>query len=86
MAFASVLPMAQDLNGVTQVADVQQAVGCSDEVWQAFAHQAGDPGNNVRLLAALPAQVVLQGCFHAVLPNGDGMTAPVATTSCGRRD
>ena len=50
-----------------------------DDVWGAIIHQAGDPGPHIRVVAALPPQVVVQSSVSATLPNGDNLTAVQAT-------
>ena len=75
---ASALPSATELHGVTTV-DVLQVLHLSDPVWQAFTAQVGDPGLHVRILAALPRAVVIQGCVQGTLPTGEMLTAKQAT-------
>ena len=76
---ASALPSATELHGVTTVDDVLQVLHLSDPVWQAFTAQVGDPGLHVRILAALPRAVVIQGCVQGTLPTGEMLTAMQAT-------
>ena len=76
---ASALPSFSDLQGVATVADVLQTLHLAEPLWQAFIHQVGDPGPHIRILAALPRTVVIQGCVQATLTSGDMLTAVQAT-------
>ena len=55
--------------------DVLQVLHVADPLWQAFTAQVGDPGQHIRILAALPRAVVIQG----TLPTGEMMSAVQAT-------
>ena len=44
-------------------------------VWTAFTQRCGDPGNDLRMLGALPPQVIVAACQAAQLPTGDPLTA-----------
>ena len=44
-------------------------------VWAAFTSRAGDPGNDLRLLASLPPPAVAAACEVASLPDGRPLTA-----------
>ena len=76
---ASALPSSSDLQGVVSIDDVLQTLHVADPVWQAFLHQVGDPGPHIRILAALPKGVVVQGCVQATLATGDMLSAMQAT-------
>ena len=76
---ASALLSAPDLQSVSTIDDVLQALHLADPLWQAFVHQVGDPGPHIRILAALPRTVVIQGCVQATLASGDMLSAIQAT-------
>ena len=76
---ASALPGATDLQGVATLDDLRGFLHVGDDVWGAIIHQAGDPGAHIRVVAALPPQVVVQSSVSATLPNGDNLTAVQAT-------
>ena len=70
--------ISNELQGVTTVDDVLQVLDVDDPLWQGFTAQVGDPGHHVRILAALPRAVVIQGCVQGTLPTGE-KTAMQAT-------
>ena len=72
---ACALLSASDLTGVTSLDDLLTALAVSDAVWSAFIQQVGDPGSHVRILAALPSSVVVQGCVQGTLQSGDRLSA-----------
>ena len=76
---ASALPSATELDGLQSVDDLLQLLVVPDPIWQVFVGQVGDPGRDVRVLAALPRTVVIQGCVQGTLPTGEMMTAIQAT-------
>ena len=76
---ASALPSATGLQALRTVDDLRGFLHVGDDLWAAIVHQVGDPGPHVRLIAALPAQVVVQSSMSAVLPTGDNLTAIQAT-------
>ena len=51
----------------------------SDEVWQSFVQAAGDPGDDYRLLAAIPPRIMAATTEQAQLPSGDGLSVIQAT-------
>ena len=46
-----------------------------DGLWNAFLEQVGDPGHHVRLVAALPKTVIVQGAAQASTAAGNGFSA-----------
>lgn len=68
-----------ELQGVTQIVDILGHFQIQQPVWDAFTEQIGNPGNDVRLLAALPAAAVVQGVQNATVNGGNPMTAIQAT-------
>ena len=50
-------------------------------VWRAFETQVGSPGNDYRLLAALPKVALVAACGQAMTP--DGALTPVQATQVG---
>jgi hypothetical protein len=53
-----------------------------EAVWQAFEAQVGSPGNDYRLLAALPKVALVSACGSAVTPEG-GLTPVQAILKWG---
>ena len=76
---ASSLLGARDLQQVHNVTELLGVLQCDDALWQAFIGQVGGPGNNIRVLAALPQHMVTAGAMNGVLPSGDGLTPMQAT-------
>ena len=72
---ASALPSATDLAGITTLRELLDFSGMPDGLWNAFIQQVGDPGDNVRLLAALPRAVIVQGAVQASSPGGLAFSA-----------
>ena len=66
----------------TRVTELLTAMNVPDPVWYAFTSQAGDPGDDIRLLAALPRVALTSGCNVAVLPDGSTFT-PMQATQLG---
>ena len=61
------------LLGLTFLCAVPQAL------WRSFTEQAGDPGDDLKLLAALPPTVVAAALAQAQLPDGSPLTAVQAS-------
>ena len=76
---ASSLPGFDELQHVRGVTDLLGVLRLGDNVWQAFVHAAGDPGDNLRVLAALPPGALRQACLTAILDSGDAFTPMQAT-------
>ena len=67
-AAMSLFPSWAICSTMTQISDLVTALNVPDPNWDAFTHQAGDPGEDVRLLAALPSSSLdewLQSRYHA---------------------
>ena len=79
---ASMLLRRDDLLGVRTVPDLLQELLLPDPVWGAFVGQVGDPGNNLRVVAALPAHIVTAAALQAVLPSGEAIS-PVQAAHLG---
>ena len=54
---------------------IHQFYSMDPTVWAAFTSRAGDPGNDLRLLASLPPPAVAAACEVASLPDGRPLTA-----------
>ena len=66
----------------TTVNSVLQDVGISDEAWNAWLASIGPLGNDLRVLAALPAVAVVSAVGQALKPDGSGLN-PVEATQVG---
>ena len=64
-----------DLSGFGQLSACRAHFAVPDAVWNAFVTTAGDPGEDIRLLAALPPAVMARSAETATLASGDGLTA-----------
>eukprot|EP00435_Cladocopium_sp_Y103_P017963 s5122_g4.t1 len=73
------LPSASDLVGASTITGLRAFLQVGDELWAAFIDQVGDPGDHIRVLAALPSSALVQGCVGAQLPTGDNFSAVQAT-------
>ena len=71
-----------DLSTIRSVSDLLTHFNVDRTVWHAFADQVGDPGEDVRLVAALPRTGLIAGCHHTVLPGGQAIT-PIQATQIG---
>eukprot|EP00438_Fugacium_kawagutii_P032789 Skav211926 [mRNA] locus=scaffold1086:167314:168771:+ [translate_table: standard] len=63
------LPGAAALNGVADLGALRTLLHVTDEVWQAFVNQVGDPAH-IGHLAALPSWVVAAACGNGVFADG----------------
>ena len=63
------------------MSELRAAMGVPDPLWQAWITQVGDPGEDIRLLAALPRVAVQSGCSFAQL-HGTTLN-PVQATQVG---
>ena len=77
-----VLVSQTDAGAIMTVPDLLNALVVPDEVWAAFVHVAGDPGKDIRLVAAMPHWVIPQIVGSAVLPSGDRLT-PIQAAQVG---
>lgn len=64
------------------VQELRNTMNLPDELWQAWVAQVGTPGDDIRLLAALPRVAVQSGCSFAQLPDGSSFT-PMQATQVG---
>ena len=71
---ASVLPSAAELRDVRTVEHLT-GLALPNPLWESFVRQVGDPGGNLRLLAALPRSVVVQASVQASSETGEGFSA-----------
>ena len=55
--------------------DIKTYYQLPQEVWNAFVEMAGDPGDDLKLLAALPPEVVAASLSRAKLGDGEYLTA-----------
>ena len=55
--------------------DLKAHYKLEEDVWGAFTDCAGDPGQDIRLLAVLPAAVLTASLQRAQLPDGTRLTA-----------
>ena len=62
---ASALPAELELAGVSTVRELLDFLEVPDGLWTAFVQQVGDPGHDIRLIAALPKSVIIQGAVQA---------------------
>ena len=68
-------PTAATALGMQSVDDLLQHFGVTSELWAAFTQETGSPGNDLRLLAALPGSVVAAALSQAMLPSDVPLTA-----------
>jgi len=64
---ASALPAESELQGVTTLRELLDYLAVPDGLWGSVLEQVGDPGHQVRLIAALPKTVIVQGAVQAVV-------------------
>ena len=64
------------------VSDVLTNVGLNDEAWEGWLRHIGPLGNDLRILASLPAVAVVAAVGQAVKANGDALN-PVEATQVG---
>ena len=55
--------------------DVKGYYNLAAPIWTAFCEQIGNPGQDMKLLGALPAQVIGAALEQALLPDGTSLTA-----------
>ena len=72
---ASALPADSELQGMTTLQELLDYLAVPDGLWAAFLQQVGDPGHSVRLVAALPKPVIVQGAVQASTANGSGFSS-----------
>ena len=72
-----VLPAEDEVRAVATVADAIRLLRVPATVWEAFLEQVGNPGQELRVVAALPAHIVVQGIGQAQVA-GVGLSATEA--------
>ena len=77
-----VLLSLSDAQEIHIIPDLLRHLNVQDELWDAFLAAAGDPGNDVRLLAAMPYWTIPQIVGTALLPNGSRLT-PIQAAQVG---
>ena len=82
---ASALPALSDLQGLATVDDLRGFLYVDDNLWNSILHQIGNPGPHIRVVAALPPQVLVQSCVSATLANGDNLIAIQAAHASARK-
>jgi hypothetical protein len=60
-----VLPSVDEVQDVSTVSDVTRLLRVPATIWEAFLEQVGNPGQDLRVVAALPAHIVVQGIGQA---------------------
>eukprot|EP00435_Cladocopium_sp_Y103_P013191 s2919_g3.t1 len=63
-----------DLSPYSSLAACRQFFGVSAELWNSFIQAAGDPGDDFRLLAAIPSNAIAATVEATVLPDGQSIT------------
>ena len=69
-----VLPSVDEVQGVNTVTDVTRLLRVPATIWESFLEQVGNPGQELRVVAALPAHIVVQGIGQAQVA-GVGLSA-----------
>ena len=67
--------------GYASISELRAALGVPDDSWQCWLDQVGDPGEDIRLLAALPRVAIQSGCSFAQLAGSP--LSPVQATQVG---
>ena len=70
----SLLPSEDEVRDLGNIAEAARLLRLPPTLWEAFCEQVGNPGTDLRVLAALPAHVVVQGIGQAQLA-GNGLSA-----------
>lgn len=72
-----VLPGEDEVRAVSNVAEAVRLLRVPATIWEAFLEQVGNPGQELRVLAALPAHIVVQAIGQAQAA-GVGLSATEA--------
>ena len=73
-------PSQAAARAMTTVTQLREHYRLADGLWEAFVARAGDPGDDIRLLAAMPPRAIAVACEAAeILPAGEPLTAMQAT-------
>ena len=78
----SLFGACSDLGNFRVIADLLAHFNLHRDVWQAFADQIGDPGDDVRLVASLPRSGLVAGCHNSILVGGQQLS-PIQATQIG---
>ena len=60
-AAMAVLPAEGDVLGLSTIQDVVRLLRVPPTLWDAFTEQVGNPGQDLRVLAASPAHIIVHG-------------------------
>ena len=71
-----------EASGIGTIPDLLTSLAVPDHVWQAFINVAGDPGNDVRLIAAMPPWTIPQIVNSSTLADGERLT-PIQAAQVG---
>ena len=77
-----VLLSREDVQGVHSVPDLLTQLRVPDNLWDGFVATAGDPGNDLRLVAAMPAWTIPQIVSSTTLTTGERLT-PIQAAQVG---
>ena len=69
------LPSAVAARAMVNVQDILDHFAVPTELWQAFEREAGSPGDDIRLLAALPGSAIAASLTQATLPGNVPLSA-----------
>ena len=75
----ALFPAWADLGTFMDIPAIQAHYHIDDDVWRAVVAQLGDPGNDVRFLAATPHTALVYAASQAVLSDGSSLSAIQAT-------
>ena len=70
----SILPAGEEVRALQDIAGAARLLRLPPTLWDAFTEQVGNPGQDLRVLAALPAHVVVHAIGQAQLA-GHGLSA-----------
>ena len=68
--------------GINTVPDLLTGLGVPDPLWDAFVMTAGDPGNDLRLIAAMPVWTIPQIVSSSTMASGECLT-PIQAAQVG---
>ena len=70
----AVLPAEDEVRTVLTLTDARRLPRVPVTIWEAFLEQVGNPGDDLRVIAALPAHIVVQAIGQAQVA-GQGLSA-----------
>ena len=70
----ALLPAEGDVRAVDDLGGLVRLLRLPATLWEAFTEQVGNPGGDIRVLAALPAHVVVHGIGQSMIA-GQGLSA-----------